>query len=307
MSETPFGKGYIASGRALTNNALVAVRVYEDINQNFVFDEGDSPLPEVKIKAEQLARAAVSDVDGIAILEGIASFKQTDLNVDLSSLDDPYLMQSTINTSLTPRSGLLTLVNYPFVQGVEFEGEMSAETAGTSERNAVKNAVIEIYRSNGELAKTVKTEFDGYFYSGVMLPDTYTLKVSEDYQTRNDITVKQNIIIKANKAGSFVPDVQIVAERLSMAMSYQPYIGAFNLEQTAKAYINMFRSRYASYDLAKRLRLHHSTAENKFYVGFDPFADEALALEFCEINRALIPSCKIKEDKFQIVASSNIN
>jgi hypothetical protein len=307
MSETPFGKGYITSGRALTNNALVAVRLFEDVNQNFVFDEGDRPIPEVKIKAEQLARTAVSDNEGIAILEGIASFKQTDLNVDLSSLDDPYLMQSTINTSLTPRSGLLTLINYPFVQGIEFEGELSGKSTKEDKPIALKNAVIEIYRSNGELAKTVKTEFDGYFYSGVMLPDTYKIRVAEDYQLRNDIKVDQDIIIKANKAGSFVPDVQIVAQLSDTEQSYQPFLSVFSTEGTAKAYINMFRFRYRSYALADKLRLHHSILENKYYVGFDAFKDQDLAEEFCERNKPLIPSCKVRKDKFQIVAQATIN
>lgn len=307
MSEAPFGKGYVASGRALTSNALVAVRLYEDINQNFVFDEEDRPLPNVRVKAAQLTRNAESGEDGVAILEGIGTFRQTDLSVDLDTLDDPYLLQSTVNTSLTPRGGLLTLVNYPFVQGIEFEGELNASSHHDGTIDKMNNATIEIYRSNGELAKTVRTEFDGYFYSGVLFPDKYTLKVSEDYLNQNRLLLNQVTTVNASKAGSFVPDIQINAIKLPYVESYQPYVGVFSDEKLAKGYIRMFQARYKFTSFAGQVTLHFANEDKKFYVGFNPYETEQQARKFCEINRQLLPKCKVKKDKYKTSASSSEN
>lgn len=307
MSEAPFGQGYINSSTPLTSNALVAVRVYEDVNQNFIFDEGDRPIENVKVSADQLTRIARSDKDGIAVFEGIGSFRQTDLKVDTESLDDPYLLQSTVNTSLTPRGGLLTLINYPFVQGIEFEGEFTASAPNNDSTEVMNNAPIEIYRSNGDLVKVVKTEYDGYFYSGILFPDTYTLKVSEDYLARNELVFKQTIVIKAKKSGTFIPDVQISSQRLNYKDSFQPYIGSFASERMAKAYLNLVRGKYASMNVSNELSLHKSNKDNKYYVGFGVYASEELAASFCQNYRRAMPSCKVNKDRYKYVAAKGGN
>ena len=299
MSEAPFGRGYITSGTPLATNALVAVRVYEDVNQNFVFDAADRPLPNVKVSAEQLTRFAKSGEDGVAIFEGIASFRQTDLKVDLKTLDDPYLMQSTINTSLTPREGLLTLINYPFVQGIEFEGELTVNLTKDGGVEALKNAPIEIYRSNGELATTIRSEYDGYFYSGLLFPDIYTLKVSDEYLSRNEVAINQVVVVSARKSGSFIPDIKIKGDKINYQESYQPYIAAFSVESVAKTYFRYVLKKYADIDIDKSLSVYKSRKDNKYYVGFSVYENESEAKEFCQIISQMFSSCKVNKDRYK--------
>jgi hypothetical protein len=299
LSEAPFGKGYVSSHLPLTSNGLVAVRLYHDVNQNFIFDSEDTVLPNVKVAADQLTRFAESDEYGIAIFDGIGSFRQTDLTVDTETIDDPYLLQSTENTSLTPREGLLTLINYPFIEGIEFEGELKVILPG-GEPKALRSAPINIYRSSGELVKTIKTEFDGYFYSDVMFPDSYELRVSPEYLQKNELVIGQRFIVNAKKAGSFVPDIQLTAQKLPFRDQYQTYIAALSFEPTAKAYLKMVQKKFSASGI--QFTLHKNNAENKYFVGIGHFDESEEAQVFCERYIDLFPSCAVRKERFIEVA-----
>ncbi|MBF7072412.1 hypothetical protein ISG33_03220 [Glaciecola sp. MH2013] len=302
MSEAPFGKGYVSTNLPLTSTGLVAVRLYEDVNQNFVFDSEDRVLPNVKVSADQLIRFAESDEFGIALFEGISSFEKSDLTVDLESLDDPYLLQSTENTSLTTREGLLTLVNYPFVQGIEFEGNILNKSADGSRVSGLRNAPVKIYRRNGEYVKTVKTEFDGYFYSGLLHPGVYTLVIAEEYVSENGLETLPNIIVKANRAGGFVPDIQILTSTLPFVERYQAYIASFTSKLSAKAYINLMTR--GPKKQAFNLTISHNRANDKYLVGAALFERQELAEAFCLAQKNNFPNCNIRKDKFLL---DNIN
>ena len=294
LSETPFGEGYISSGQPLTSNAIVAVRVFEDTNQNFLFDAEDRPLPDVKISAEQQSRFSTTDEDGIALLKDIASFRPTDLNIDLDSLDDPYLLQSTINTSITPRDGLLALINYPLVQGIEIEGEVAVFDPRNEQRNNLRNADVEIYRSDGELVKIVKSEFDGYFYSGILYPGIYRIKISNDSLAQNEASLEKQIIVHATKAGQFVPDVQIVASKLNFVDSFQPYIASFTNEQIAKTFFRLTKLKLKQFALSEELSIQSNKANTQFYIGFASYSTTAQAARICETNKQLFPDCQVR-------------
>jgi hypothetical protein len=295
MSEAPFGKGYVSSNLPLTSSGLVAVRLYHDVNQNFIFDSEDIVLPNVKVAADQLTRFAESDEHGVAVFNGIASFRQTDLSVDMETLDDPYLLQSTENTSLTPREGLLTLINYPFIEGIEFEGELKValENGNTV---ALRNAPIAVYRSSGELVKVIKTEFDGYFYSDVLFPDSYELKVDADYLARNELAINKRYIVNAKKAGSFVPDIQLSASKLPFRDQYQSYIAALSSRSTAKAYLKMVQQRFGG--LGINFTLHKNDSENKYFVGIGHFDSSEKAKILCEKYRRMFPNCDVRKERF---------
>jgi hypothetical protein len=297
MSEAPFGRGYVASSLPLTSNGLVAIRLYEDVNQNFVFDSEDKVLPRVKVAADQLSRFAESDEFGIAILDGVPSFRKTDLSVDLESLEDPYLLQSTENTSLTPREGLLTLINYPFVQGIEFEGELKMYD-GAEDAKALRNAPIDIFRSNGEFVKTIKSEYDGYFYSDVLFPDTYSLRVSKEFLDENELTAEFSFTVDARKAGSFIPDVQLKMRKLPYKTQYQAFIGEFSIKNAAKAYLKIVQQKFKQQSI--RFTLHQTKNEGKYVIGVGIFDSAERASSFCEQQRVLLPSCSVRTDRFKV-------
>lgn len=302
MSEAPFGKGYVSTNLPLTSTGLVAVRLYEDVNQNFIFDSEDRVLPNVKVSADQVIRFSESDEFGIALFQGIGSFEKTDLTVDIDSLDDPYLLQSTENTSLTTREGLLTLVNYPFVQGIEFEGELSNRTFNGQAVSAMRNAPINIYRENGDYVKTIKTEYDGYFYSGLLHPGTYTLTISDEYINKNRLGKLPKVVIKATKAGVFVPDIQIVTTSLPYVEGYQAYIASFTSKLSAKAYINLLTMGLKRHSL--NLTVSHDKSNDKYIVGAALFENKGLAEAFCDKEKNYLPSCMIRKDKFLL---TNVN
>jgi hypothetical protein len=297
MSEAPPGLEYITSNRSLTTTGTVIVRVFEDVNRNFIFDAEDRPLEGVKVLADQVNKRAVSDEKGHALLTGLLSFKQTDLSIIKDSIDDPYLLQSTVNTSLTPRSGLLAMVNYPFIQGAEFEGSLSAIDA-KGEKQVLSNADINIYSSNGVLVKTVRSEFDGYFYSGVVFPDKYLLKVSDDYVKRKYLKSIEQVLVNASDPGDLVTDIEINLKKLVVFNGFQAYAGAFSNKSVARAYFKILYKRSSSKTLKQNLHHHHSEADDKHYVGYQVFSNPDQATQFCMQLQTLMMKCKVRRDAF---------
>lgn len=298
MSETPFGEGYVASDRGFTSSALVAVRVFEDVNQNFIFDVGDRPIPNVTVKAAQVSRRGVTGKEGVAILEGVASFLQTDLDVDIDSLDDPYLMQSTISTSLTPRAGLLTLVNYPFVQGIEFEGEVSSIDID-GKLSALANAPIEIINSRGDLAKIVKSDFDGYFYSGILFPDKYTIKLSQNYLQRSELEEYEKVQIDASSAGDLITDISITVKKQLKQDGFQVYLASFTTERAAKVLLHMYRINHRGKSIVDNLHIFYSLTDKRYYLNAGLFSKKENAENFCLSEPLLRQRCQIRQDRFE--------
>lgn len=297
MSDAAPGVEYISSNRSLTSSGTVIVRVFEDINRNFIFDAEDRPLQGVKVLADQVNKRAISDEKGHAVLSNLVSFKQTDLSIIEDSLDDPYLLQSTINTSLTPRSGLLAMVNYPFIQGAEFEGSLSA-LGSDGQKQPISNAEINIYNSNGEFLKTVRSAYDGYFYSGIVFPDRYLLEISEDYAKRKYLKSRERVLVDVSGSGDLVTDIEVNLEKLDIVTGIQAYAGEFNTKKVARAFYKILYRRSLPAALKKGLHIYYSEKDNKHYVGYQVFSNLDQATQFCQQLHIRSLECKLREDTF---------
>jgi hypothetical protein len=303
MSETPFGAGYYSSSQSLTSGGLVAVRVFEDVNQNFVFDENDRPISGATVIATQASKRAETDEYGIATIPSVGSFIQTDLNLDMDSLDDPYLLQSTISTSLTAREGLLTLINYPLVQGIEFEGVVSF-SRGDKTGVPAKNALLIVLDQTGKTVKEIKTEFDGYFYSGILFPGIYTLKVADTYMSKNDLQLNQDITINAVNAGDFIPGIEVKLESLSLRDGYRVTLAKFENRSTAKVLLKMYLAQPKMQSYSNDLYIMKSKLDDLYHVGVKIFKTEKSAQDFCKLN-SVFEICEVTKDRFFVLASMN--
>ena len=296
LSEAPTASGYIQSNRSLTSGGIVIVRAFHDVNNNFIFDADDIPLEGVKVKADQSNKSAKTNAQGEAVLSGVGTFVKTDLSIERGTLQDPYLLQSTINTSLEPRDGLLAMVNYPFIEGAEFEGTVVV-TDQYGRELPLSSTEIELYNSLGAKVGSIKSEFDGYFYSGIVFPDTYEIKLSEASLERFNIKQSQRVFVELSKPGGLVADITINAVRLDEVNAFQSIVREFSSERAARAYAKILRVKYESTGLMSDVFVQSEPDQGHLVVA-GAFATQVEAESQCDALTSVQVNCRVSEQVF---------
>jgi len=296
LSEAPVNPGYISTDSSLTTSGVVLVRLYEDKNFNFVFDEGDRPLEDVKVTASQFNISGRSNKDGIVQLKRLSSYQNTDLEVDFDTIDDPYLIQSTISTAITPRTGLLALVNYPFIQSTEVDGNASFVDQYGKER-PLTYLKIELKNTQGTTVAETRSEFDGYFYINKIPPGKYTLEINEEALEAKELVVNDTIKLHLNKPGAFINGVKLSAQKKNSKTGFLSYIGEFSSSQTANTFMRIFNKRNQYNELSTKTFVTQDKTTERFFVGVALFSEDNKADNFCKAIKESVRYCKIRPHK----------
>ncbi|GLR70673.1 hypothetical protein [Agaribacter marinus] len=238
LSEAPTEFGYIQNRHSLTNRGVALVRVFHDRNNNGVYDAHDKPIKGAKVEAPQSRRHAMTDAIGIAQLDSLRNFEATDLLLDSESLSNPYLVHSTLKTSITPRPGLVMLVNYPLVEGAEVDGQVKYldEYARTK---YMSNAPIHIKDSSNNVISTIKTGFDGYFYYSGLVPHRYTLEVDKQYLEKFELEQLETISVNIHEQAQIESDIQITLSKKNKSIHYVARVGEFNTPSLLTSYYRL--------------------------------------------------------------------
>ncbi|MEM0909993.1 MAG: carboxypeptidase-like regulatory domain-containing protein [Pseudomonadota bacterium] len=176
----------------ISNNALpqstsgsLAVRVFLDNNLNYVFDEGDELLPEVKVQAVQFFKNELTDDTGVAILERLPNLRSSDIVVDRDTLPDLFMAPSVEGVSITTRSGLADFLDYPISPVSEITGIVEIENEGNLSPGA--RLVFDLKDAKNKVVGTAKSEFDGYYTFIDVKPGSYTIELNESSRERYDL------------------------------------------------------------------------------------------------------------------------
>ncbi|MGB3725129.1 MAG: hypothetical protein WA981_05130 [Glaciecola sp.] len=295
FSEAPTEFGYIQSKRSLAEYGTVLVRVYHDINNNRIYDAEDMPIKNARVSAIQARRFAETDVIGIAQIDGLSSFRKTDLILDIDSLENPFLVNSTLKTSITPRAGLVTLVNYPLVEGGEVEGEVSFIDEFNRVRN-LANVPLVIRDSHGNHIADVKAGFDGYFYYAGLVPHTYYLTVDEDYLNRKNFRAMKPIPLKIEEQGQQLLGADVKLQEKPRVSGYVVLSGGFSSKNLLIAYYELVNSRLSSLQIPSKITpFEHEVAGRKLALGLLFTQDKAEADQLCAQLASVLSSCQVKD------------
>jgi hypothetical protein len=293
FSEAPTEFGYIQNRSSLTSGGTVLVRIYHDVNNNHVYDAEDKPLKNVKVSAEQSRKYAETDVIGIAQLDGLTGFKTTDVLVQKDTIENPLLVHSTFKTSITPRPGLLSLINYPFVEGAEVEGEV-AMTDKYGRVRYLANVPLLVLDGHGNQIDSIKSGLDGYYYFSGLVPHRYSLLVDPDYIAAKNFKAPKAIELNVTEQGMQLLDVEIMLEKKDYVEGYIALSGEFSNQQMLRAYYNIVTNRFGLLKANTAVKPFSLPLKNKqFSLGlmFDQNKERVDA--FCESVKDRISSCKV--------------
>lgn len=239
------------SSRGLANTGAVSALVFEDLNNNQVWDEGEPIIENAEVVGVQQRKRDFTDKDGKAFVTGLSPTIPVDIEVNTDSLEDPFWMPSKEGVSFLPRAGLIKTVHIPIVTGGEIEGKVIYRTDIT--HSGVEQGGIPLLLTNTASGETLETQtvFDGYFLLDKVKPGNYLLTINQNYLQKNKLATRSPMPLTIGNNGSLImgANFEVFPADLYQAKPEEVFeneafwvdLGAFSSENNAKTVANALR------------------------------------------------------------------
>lgn len=179
LGRDPMSGDFQMDSKRRSGRGAATAFVYHDKNNNQIFDAEDSPLPEVDVVARQARKTRFTNEEGFAHFNDLTAFDPNDIEVDTETLEDPFWAPSADGVAVVPRAGQVNNVEVPIVTTGEIDGTLyTLDSNGV--REVVSGVQLEVVAEDGEVVKTVTSEYDGFYLFEKVFPGTYTLRIATD-------------------------------------------------------------------------------------------------------------------------------
>ena len=286
--------GSDSSTGLLTNNAIpesstgkLHVRVFFDKNLNAIFDDGDSVLSNVAVKAPQFYKNALTNDKGIATFERLPNQMSSDILIDKDSLPEIFLVPIVKGVSITARRGLVDSLDYPVVISSEIDGLAEIVNQDGSILPLVR-AELALLNAKGEIVQETTTEYDGYYAFIGVTPGEYSIELQRASVEKNDIINPPIINVTVSNVPDFL-NKDLSYKRRAYMQGYASKIGEFKSSEWAKFYIKALRAR----GVTDPVYLHFSPSEQDFVVFTHFDENEGVITPYCDRARNFVKSCEI--------------
>ena len=167
----------------ISNSGIVSANIFIDNDGDGVFGDGDSPMENAKVRANNAALRSLSDKNGALFSAGLTVDTPTSIWLDKSSLDDPYLIPVNEGVEIIPHAGSVIELDFPLVATGEIDGTVFRVLG--DESKAASNVQMELVnRLTGKVVSEVRTEYDGFYLFEFVRPGEYIIQVSPEQIAR---------------------------------------------------------------------------------------------------------------------------
>ena len=153
----PRGGFRIASDKLASSGQVLAV-VYHDRNGDGIRQASEPAEKAVEITAGVSGQGPPTDARGASFIDNLQPFKPILIGIDASSLPDPFIQPAYPGIVVVPRPGVPQIVELPLVSAGEISGTLQREDG-----KPVTGVDIELLDKSGNIIKSVRSEYDGYF------------------------------------------------------------------------------------------------------------------------------------------------
>ena len=161
----------------LSRSGAVQAMIYDDQDEDGQLGEGDVPIEEAGFIVAQTLRSETSDASGRVIFGDLQPGAPANLELKLSTLEDPFLRPVRNGVTVTPRAGRITQIEVPLTATADLDGTVSILKGDV--KTAVSGVIVEAVDLDGRLLGTTKTEYDGYFYLDNIPAQPLRLQISK--------------------------------------------------------------------------------------------------------------------------------
>jgi len=283
---------FFVSSNPLSNSGSTMVRVFQDDNANNIYDEGEVLLDGVKVKALQSHRQGISGEDGIAVIKNMPNNVVTDISIDATTFDDPFLISGNSGVAITPRRGLLTSIDYPVVTASEIDGTIYLTNKSGIE-TPLSFAKLNLIDENNEIVGTTRSEYDGYYLFVDLIPGKYTVSISEEYIKKQKLKGIDGLSIILTAQGDVINGSDFILSQLEFTSGYIANIGKFSSLNMLKTYWYLINRRHRA-RLQQAVFYIKDDLTNKYYLNLAFYELSTEADSACDAAQKLKISCTVE-------------
>lgn len=237
----PLEGALYTSGRPIAQAGGASVRVFEDLNMNQRWDDGEPLIEGAKVRAVQAHRQATTNKAGVAVLSSVYNQTLTDIVVDESTLDGPFMITTIPGKAIKARRGYLERVEIPVVKAGELEGVVYLhDDAG--EAGAAAYVGVNLINADNQIVASTRSEFDGYYLFTDVKPGHYQVKIDDAYLDRRQLKPTEKRV-EFSSRGDVIEGVDFVLNPLEQAHGYVAAAGYFDTAEMLKLYYHLARQR----------------------------------------------------------------
>ena len=194
-----------ATGSKVQGTGAISSFAYMDANSNGRFDSDEETLPAADFTIKP--RVSVYDShkrtkEGNTLLTHVSAYRDFDINVDISDVDDTLSLLNTAGTrTIKLRPAQVMYLSFPIVGTGDLEGTVyNIDAAGN--RVPFRGALVNLYKG-GQLVGNKVSEFDGY-YSFPQLPlGTYEIRLDEEQADELELRQEKEITVTLKEIEQF--------------------------------------------------------------------------------------------------------
>lgn len=196
------------------DNSWIYGKIYIDSNDNGIFDEGETLLPDVALIID--GKRVTSDRNGNYFANGLLPLQSYKIEVDRKSID-PMLTQVIDKREVKTKASIGTKYDVG-VQAVSMVTGNIIPAEGISSQELIRilsmtNIALE---KDGELYQEIDPEFDGLFFFESVLPGSYKMKfiyLGSDNVTFSEESLDVNIKLQEEDEGEYFEGFDVVVDR----------------------------------------------------------------------------------------------
>ncbi|TVQ65002.1 MAG: hypothetical protein EA360_11065, partial [Balneolaceae bacterium] len=202
------------TNRNQVGQAGVAVRLFVDNNNNGIFDEGDTLIPERAVRIER-SSSRTQIRGGVNYITQLQAYRQYNLVINKSAITNPLLVPITERFSFITDPNQFKPIDIPFYTSGIVEGMVYRVRSGQSDGlGGLRLYMVQVNAPEGTepYREELRTFSDGSFYQFEVPPGDYELYVDQsqlNFLNARPDPEKLEFTVRALSEGDFVEGLVI--------------------------------------------------------------------------------------------------
>ncbi len=211
LTRAPRTGKWIVSGTRSSNYGAAMARTFIDADGDGRYSAADQPLPGVAFRRNRRWQGVATSDEGLAFLAGLSPDRFQNIELDLDSVADPFLIPDYKGLTTLAHSGGVVDLDFPFFYAGEIEGLVVRDEAM---QHPMRNIGLELLDSTGQRVATAVSEFDGYYLLQRVRPGSYTLGIVEATVPGDDYIIPPPQKVGVPLLGDFVQGPTFILKRI---------------------------------------------------------------------------------------------
>ncbi len=190
----------------------LSASIFHDRDGDGMQSDADTPLEHARIRVNQARSRGHSNQNGMVFHPQLETAQQTQLSVDLASIDDPFLVPLEQGHAVIARPGVTAELAFPMVMTGEIDGITYLERSGTQTEAA--NVMLELTDLEGNIIATTTSGYDGFYLFQSIRPGKYHVQVSPDQLARTAMQATPSETLTISHDGTVISGQDMVLKSL---------------------------------------------------------------------------------------------